>query len=253
MPEVQAGERLPLVVLLHGLGATGEQTVQQLDVVAFAQQKRFVYVAPDGMQDPTGRRFWNAGPACCDFFGTGVDDSARLRELIAHAVKQLPVDGRRVYVVGYSNGGFMAHQLACTHSEHVAAIVSIAGSGPVPQARCEPRDPVAVLEIHGDRDPIVPMKGGHLFGRSELPKIAGLRDSLQPWTEHNGCSSEVRSSDKLDLVPDVGGKETERAAFRDCNKAPVELWTVQGGAHYLALHSEALGHIWGFLAAQAKK
>jgi len=249
-PERSAGARLPLLVLLHGLGGSGSQIAADLGLDAFASQKGFAYVAPDGTLDPMGRRFWNAGSTCCNFFAAPVDDVARIRALIEHGARELFLDPARVSIVGYSNGGFMAHRLACELGEKVASIVSIAAAGP--HDACAAGAPVSVLEIHGDRDPVVPFAGGPLFGRAELPRVKDLVSSLAPWRSANGCTGEFRRQARLDLVADIAGAETDVLRPTQCAMAPVELWAVRGGSHYLALGKPAVEKIWDFIAKQAR-
>ena len=62
----------------------------------------FLYVYPDGTVDQEGRRFWNATDACCDDYGTGVDDSGYLRALIDAIITELNVDTEKIYLAGFS-------------------------------------------------------------------------------------------------------------------------------------------------------
>ena len=66
-----------------------------------------------------------------------------------------PVDVRRVYVVGHSNGAMLAQRLGCEESRRFVAVASVAGSLELPG--CVPRRAVAMLEIHGSADGQVPM------------------------------------------------------------------------------------------------
>ncbi|RLB45517.1 MAG: hypothetical protein DRI90_28360, partial [Deltaproteobacteria bacterium] len=145
-----AGARHPLFIYLHGLGASGRRLLSALDLAAFADRKQVFIVAPDGTRDSRGRRFWNASGACCDFDRSGVDDVAYLTALIDDVRARQPVDPKRIYVVGYSNGGFMAHRLACELSDRIAGIASFSGAA-YDATECT-AEPVTVLQVHGDRD-----------------------------------------------------------------------------------------------------
>jgi pimeloyl-ACP methyl ester carboxylesterase len=81
-----------------------------------------------GQQDRRGHRFWSATDACCNLDGLAVDDVAYLRAVIRDVSARHAVDPRRVFIVGHSNGGFMAHRMACEASDLVAAVVSLAGA-----------------------------------------------------------------------------------------------------------------------------
>ena len=130
---------MPLVMLLHGLNPWGGQGLEDYwQFTPLADQFGFLYLYPDGTVDSGGNRFWNATDACCDFDGTGVDDSGYLRDLMDEIELQLNVDPRRVYVGGHSNGGFMSYRMACDHAETIAAIMSLAGATFYDPANCTP-------------------------------------------------------------------------------------------------------------------
>src|SRR3954454_9408403 len=77
-----SGTPTPLVILIHGYGASGAGQESYFQLGAVADEQTFLYATPDGTPDATGRRFWNADDACCDFFGTGVDDVGHLNAMI---------------------------------------------------------------------------------------------------------------------------------------------------------------------------
>ncbi len=226
-------EPRPFVLLLHGLGGSGEEMVKGLGIEQLARQRHFSYAAPNGDFDRKGRRFWNAWRGCCDFDQTQPDHVARLRTMIEEAVKDPRVDAKRVWVLGFSNGGFMAHRLACEVSG-IAAIVSISGAGPSDSERCAPPAPVAVYEIHGNRDSLVPFLGEHEFGQADAVRTVTRWASLD-----KSCEKKPHDLGQRDLVPSLPGAETKREAFRGCRR-PIELWTVQGGTHTSALTAEML-------------
>ncbi|MGC4089226.1 MAG: alpha/beta fold hydrolase [Polyangiaceae bacterium] len=237
---------LPFVLVLHGLGGSGAEIAEALALTELARQKRFVFAAPSGGYDAEGRRFWNAGPSCCDFHGSGVDDVKRLFGLVDWATQSLHADPARVFVVGYSNGGFMAHRLACAAPQRLRAIVSLAASGPSAEA-CAGTSPLALLEMHGDVDPIVPYAGGHLFGQASYPLVNSVQTGLKPWLQRAGCSERAAPSESLDLDPRINGAETEIQRREGCSR-PIELWTVHGAGHRLPLGPAALEAVWRFLS-----
>ena len=93
-----------------------------------AEARGFLYCYPDGTIDRWGNRFWNATDACCDFGNTGVDDAGYLRGVIEEIARRFAVDRKRVYLIGHSNGGFMAYRMACQSADLIAGIASLAGT-----------------------------------------------------------------------------------------------------------------------------
>jgi polyhydroxybutyrate depolymerase len=244
----------PLVVMLHGYGSSGEAHAESFHLPALSDEAGFVLAYPDGLVDSRGKRFWNATEACCDFDGRGVDDVAYVTYLIDDVSSRMPIDARRIYVVGHSNGGFMAHRLACELAPRIAAIVSIAGAGRKDPSRCVPSEPVSVLEIHGDADDIIRTAGGRVFDMSgrEYP---GAVDTVTAWAKRLGCDPAMRpAGGPLDLDEVVAGPETTEADFTSCRGGvDVALWTVHGGDHLPHPSHAGLLAAWSWLAAHPKQ
>ena len=178
-----------------------------------------------------GHTFWNASRACCNFDGSVVDDSDYLSHVIATVVSTQGIDPERVYVVGHSNGGFMAHRLACEHAGQVAAIASLAGAVD-PDADCRPARPVSVLQIHGTADTTVSYDGGEIDGRpySSATKTVAL------WRRADGCRSDTRSGARLDADAKVAGDDLSPTTWTNCRgNTEVALWSIAGGSHTPAL------------------
>jgi polyhydroxybutyrate depolymerase len=244
------GERRPLLVYLHGLGGSGNEALANPALRALAERGRMVLVAPDGNIDRQGRRFWYAGPACCNQDGKAVNDVARLEALIAHWAERPEIDPTRVYIVGFSNGGFMAHRLACFMDDRLAAVVSLGGAGRAHDEACAPRSPIAVLEVHGDADPIVRYGGGRVLGERAFDPHPSAPDTFRDWAERLGCVG-APTVTAVDLDPRLPGPETEIAGHADCPLGAVELWTVRGGGHQVGTPA-ILERVGAWLAAHPK-
>jgi polyhydroxybutyrate depolymerase len=247
------GERRPLLIFLHGLGGSGAEALANPELRALAERGRMFLVAPDGFVDRAGRRFWNAGPACCNLDGKAVNDVARLEALIYHWRERPEIDPARVYVVGFSNGGFMAHRLACFMDDRLAAIVSIGGAGRAREEACGPTTLIAVLEVHGDADPIVAYGGGRIFNDRALDPHPSARDTFTDWADRLGCLSTVTPHvTSAELDPRLPGAETTIESYTDCPLGSAELWTVHGGGHQV-MTPALVRRVGDFLAANPKR
>ena len=170
-----AGTALPLVILLHGLGADGDRqenggTLDLLDMIAHGmtfgpdvEAMQFMLALPSGRKQGLFLRHlhWNATDACCSFTAAKEDDGAYIVSLIDVIAKHKAVSAQpsAVYLVGHSNGGFLAHQIACRFSEKITGIVTLAGMTFLDADACASgaiNEPLHVLHIHGDAD----VKGG---------------------------------------------------------------------------------------------
>lgn len=218
----------PLIILLHGYSSNGATQESYMRFRRLVDEFGFLYVHPDGTFDRVGNRFWNATDACCNFFNSGIDDSGYVRKIIDTLRDSYAIDGRRIYVVGHSNGGFMSYRLACDHAETIAAIASLAGATFLEEDDCTPAVPVHVLQIHGDQDNTVLYDGG-CFTKC----YPGAIDSVETWVAYDGCETTTEEGDPLDLDRDLPGDETTVLRYRSgCQPGGSgELWTIVDGSH----------------------
>jgi polyhydroxybutyrate depolymerase len=251
-PNLSGSEVAPLLVLLHGLGASGKGAFDVLGLRALGEKERTFVVAPDGSVDARGRRFWNAHPACCDFDRTGVDDVERLGKLIDDIASRHAVDRSRIYVVGFSNGGFMAQRLACRLGDRIAAFASIAGASPPAEEACTIGAPLGALAVHGDADDVVSYQGGTLFQRTGTPSHASARDTFAFWAERLGCQGKPTPGPRHDFEPKLEGEETLTESRARCKLGGAALWTVEGGGHLIGTRPKFVEQVWRFLEAYRK-
>lgn len=240
----------PLVVLLHGFRATAAIQDDYFQLSAYAQTKGFLVALPNGTKDPQGNTFWNASDACCNFFGSKVDDVGYIGAVIADMKNKYNVDPKRVYVVGHSNGGFMANRFACERADDVAAIVSLAGAAPGNTIPCNPSSPVAMLQVHGTADETVAYAGASFYPGG--PAFPGAKATVALWANKNGCANALEESGTIDLETSLDGAETKVASHM-CATGAAELWTITSGKHIPKFQSDWAARFYAFLEAHPKK
>lgn len=230
----------PLVVALHGLGGTGQEIGDDLQLTALSQERGFWLALPDGTANGNREQFWNPQD------GRPPWDVAYLAAVIDDARARHAVDPKRVFVVGFSLGAFLAHRLACDLAPRIAAIASIAGEVPSDPAQCAPAAPVSVVEIHGDRDKVIPYQPGTFGG--------GARETAGTWARNDRCSGALQpTGQRLDLVTDVPGDETLVEAVSGCPAGvSVELWTMEGAGHSPTAQAGFGANVYRFLTAHPK-
>ena len=224
----------PLIVLLHGYTATGAVQLAYFGLADVAEEQGILVAYPDGTVDGGGSQFWNATDACCNFSDSDVDDVAYLTAIMDDVAARYSVDPARVYMVGHSNGGFMSHRMACDRADRVAAIVSLAGATWADPEQCQPSEPVAILQVHGNSDATILYGGGEITGNA-YPAAA---DTVATWGALNGCTGELEASKtRLDLDGSIADDETrvDRTAGCPSASAEVELWTIELGSHVPSL------------------
>jgi polyhydroxybutyrate depolymerase len=238
------GERPPLLILLHGFGASGAIQDAYLGVSREATARGWVVLTPDGTRNGAGQRFWNARPSwCCDFERSGVDDLGYLTNLIDHATSRLGTDPRRVALIGHSNGGYMAHRMACAAADRIAAFASLAGGLPLAAADCAPARPVPALHIHGTLDAVVLYLG-------QPGVYVGAEAVVSRWAGYNRCAGPalVASGQRRDHEATLPFAETVALAAEAC-EAPAELWRITGGAHVPAFRPGFMPAVLAWLEA----
>ncbi len=230
-PAYDPATKTPLVVLLHGyqeIGAAAQE--QYFKLTPESDRRGFLYAMPEGTVDSQGKKFWNATEACCDFYGKDVDDSAYLSQLIDTVKASYSVEPTRVYLVGHSNGGFMAYRMACEHSAQITAIVSVAGAMNNDVSACKPERPVSVLQIHGTADESIAWAGG-MNGSAPYPSA---ETTIADWRRLDGCTDEADpSAAPIDLDAKLPGDETTVTTYSTgCrNSTKVVLWSIKNGLH----------------------
>ena len=225
-------QALPVVFVLHGFGADAE--LQETFVFRFTRQiesQQFLLVLPNGTTNSNGQRFWNATDACCDGFGSGVDDVGYLMGLLDELEAGYNIDSERVYFTGHSNGGFMSFRMACERPERIAAIMPLAGSTWLDPADCTSGAPVSVLDIHGTEDDSVPYLDSAYY--------PGAEARAARWAERAGCDlGAANEAPPMDLIDGVDGPETLVLEYREgCDDGKVvDLWTLDGVGHVPIFH-----------------
>lgn len=134
------GAPVPLVVALHGHGATWESWFQATKVCEWAEQEGYAVLCPQGR----GNLF---------YLGNGEKD---VYEAIADAQQLLAINPERIYLIGHSMGGWGTWQLACARPDFWAAIAPMSSWAPVDMLpNIEYLDPFIV---HGVADAAVEVR-----------------------------------------------------------------------------------------------
>jgi polyhydroxybutyrate depolymerase len=228
----EEGTPMPLVILLHGYTGSGLVQEGYFRIEPLAEELGFLYVVPDGTREDSAdaNRFWNATEACCNFYGSDVDDSGYLRHIIDTTSAAYSVDPKSVHFIGHSNGGFMSYRMACDHADAVASIASLAGATFADPADCVPSEPVAVLQIHGTADAVIEYEGG-TFGGAD----PGAVETAEIWAAYDGCAVTSTPGDNRDLDDGAAsdGEESTTLVWADeCDPGGLaELWTIPDGSH----------------------
>lgn len=217
----------PVVLAFHGGGGRGAAMVRLMRLNPLADARGFIVVYPDGVD-----HHWNDGRATIK---NKTDDVGFVSALLDDVGRHYPVNAKRVFAVGISNGAAFTERLGCDLSNRIHAIAAVSGNMPADIAgSCHPQHPVSVLQISGTNDPIMPYDGGAvktILGMGEGGNVLSVPDTVQLWARLNGCASAAPVEPMASVAPSDGTSVTERN-FRGCKDgAMVRLLTVTGGGH----------------------
>ena len=243
---------VPLVVILHGRFTSPDYVVPVFGLDTLAADRNALVVAPDGQRDPSGNHYWNATDACCDLYDERPDDVAYLTGLIEEVQARFRVDAKRIYLIGHSNGAFMAMRLACERADLIAAVISIAGAAAATVEACAPAQPVSLLQLHGDRDETIKYEGGTLRQQDGAAvAYPSAATTVASWAGYDGCGAAVDDA-PIDL-DGAATAETTRVHRDGCPAGiSVDLWTQVGAGHIPSLSRTAVTELWSWLAAHPK-
>lgn len=246
-------EPAPVVLVLHGSAASGER-MRRATGAAFdelADQHGAVVVYPDGQLD-----HWNdcrtapGNPARA----AAVDDVGFLRALVAGlaadpALAGQPIDDRRVFVFGLSNGGHMGLRLALEAPDLVAGVTAVAATLPVAgNSDCVASgQAVPVLFINGDKDPVSPYDGGTVtllgpFGnRGDVQSAGSSVHYFQKLAGYGSGPFEHRYPDE----DAADGTVATRQVWAEPGRPEVALVTIHGGGHTIPHPRKQFPRIFG--------
>jgi len=222
---VQKQKSVPLVIVLHGGGGNAKNAARVTGFSQKANTQGFIVVYPNGTSW-IGRNIsltWNSGNCCGYALENNIDDVGFIKTLIEKLEHELPIDPKRIYATGISNGAMMSYRLACELSDRIAAIGPVAGALNIRD--CKPTHPVSVVIIHGKDDKYVLYNGGKSLKMADNHERTDTPVSyaVSFWIKNNQCSGTPQKEEKGRLIKELyaGG----------LSGTEVLLYTIKGGEH----------------------
>ena len=240
---VGIGPSVPLVVLLHGRGSSGADEMAGGRWQTKADKEKFIVAAPDALDSYDGvehkrsptvqdwiRRNYRAlrGRNVLRWHG-GPNDVALIVSMIDRISVEWQIDQSRIYIVGFSRGGFMAHRMALEITDRLAG-VAVVSPDLEPEVKKASTRPLSFLLVSGDRDSVHPVS-------SDRPAA-----TMERWRAIDHC-------------PPLSNVDSESASLTvegagPCNEGTEIRYVI---AHGVAHHwTEALTHYsdisWAFLS-----
>jgi len=143
---MDASSKAPLLIFLHGRGKRGQNIGDMKGVGRWmlfgnVEKHKLLLVMPQCLKGKDGKGWWNVGD---------------LNLLLEHLKKNYNIDEDRIYLAGYSMGGFGTWAWAMSQPKAFAAIAPVSGGGDARRVAAIKHVPIWVF--HGKNDKIVPHK-----------------------------------------------------------------------------------------------
>jgi polyhydroxybutyrate depolymerase len=229
-----------------------------------ADEHGFIVVYPDGYKN-----HWNDCRKAASYAARkkNIDDEAFILALIEHFHSSFRADRKRVFVMGYSNGGHMAYRLALEMPERITAIAAVAANLP-PDDNCDCKKSgrsIPVMIMNGTKDPINPDGGGKIsiFGFGNRGMVISSRKSAEYFARLDSQDGAPEIS-KLSSTNHDDHTFVEKLEWNAPGKPEVILESIHAGGHvvpqpvfkaprFLGLTTHVINgpeEIWNFFSRQ---
>jgi polyhydroxybutyrate depolymerase len=227
-PQHDPARPTSIVLIFHGGGTNAKTMVRFSGLSETADQAGFLAVYPSGTGHNPNLLTWNGGNCCGYAMRQQTDDVGFVRALLDDLAAVAPLDERRIFATGMSNGGVMAYRLASDLSDRIAAIASV--SGPMGTDTCRPNRPVPVIHFHGTADEFAPYNGGRGPKSFSQVDFRSVDWTIEQWIAADGCpakGSVIRLPQGIDDPTSV----TRTTWGPGRAGSEVVLYTIEGGGH----------------------
>ncbi|MFO7881555.1 MAG: PHB depolymerase family esterase [Kosmotogaceae bacterium] len=232
VPDKIVKEKLPLVIVFHGLFGNSTYTKDTYGITELSDKKGFISVYPEGTgQLDNALLSWNVEFCCGYAMENKIDDVGYITELLTLIKQRYNVDNDRIYLIGFSNGGMLTYKLISEHPElfTAAAIVSSSPSGGSSEGSIihiePPKKSFPLIIFHGERDTIIPYHGG-FSGEENSSGIffSSILESVERW---------ANSMDALIVEENFTDQEKVivRKYLNENNHVIIEFYTLKEEGH----------------------
>lgn len=227
-----------VVVVLHGLGGTMND-IDFSSWPAIADTANIILISPQGLPYSsilgTMDGVFNSGmvitgtPLGDIAVNADINDVGFVNALMDTAVANYNIDNNKVYVTGFSNGGFMAQRLACELSSRIAAVASISGTRSMALPACAFNPVIPVAHFHGTEDSVVRWDGFVDLGSIAAQLGIGVDSLINLWTVAN----QTTTSPEIDTIGNSSDAlYISHSVYRNAaGESKVELFKIKGGVH----------------------
>lgn len=223
---------VPVVFMLHGGGGTMTNAQGFTNLNSVSNTNGFLAVYPQGYGIiPSGGFSWADGRGTSADIA-GVDDLGFIDKLLDTLIANYSIDTNKIYICGFSNGGFMTQRFACQQNQRFAAMASLGSIMDTTLfASCNPSRPIPMLFMLGTADPFVPYNGGPMIGSGPVLPIVGIDTLIHFWKINNNC---ITSNTPIN-VPNIDLTDSSTVTvfnYTNCScNSDISFYRINGGGH----------------------
>lgn len=222
-PNYNTSNPAALIIALHGLGDNMTNFSAGLNFSSIADTANIICIYPQALSDPFVGAAWNSSAGSLGYYpNSSIDDVGFIQALMDSAISTYAIDLSRIYVCGFSMGGFMTQKMALQANSRIAAFVSLSGTIGSGISSLNPGRQVPLAHFHGTADSVVTYSNGQ-YGW-DVDSLVNF------WVNNNACTPSPNIYNYPDISND--GLTVERHEYGNGNPASdFWLYKINGGAH----------------------
>lgn len=197
-----AGEIKGIALFLHGAPGSAKKVSGIFNAKGLTDNNQLLSISPQGSNASWGWSSVNDGDS------DNTEDTDFIVDLLAKVRAENNIASDKLYVFGYSAGGFMGYKLACQIPEQITALVSLAGQFRGDFSHCTTSTPIKLHHFHSPKDAEVPMNG------RSTGNIQSVAETLEHWRLINGCSEASTTTIHPGVIS--GSVSTETKTWEGC-------------------------------------
>lgn len=248
----EKSEALPVVFFLHGMGGD----MSNFSGLSYkAEAENYIMVVPQAVKDPKTGASWSAGEISIKGStykpNSTINDVGFINSLLDTVSTWYKINEEKVYVAGFSLGGFMTNKLACELGNKITAIASVSGTmSKKLLSNCNPKNIIPSLQIHSTTDDVISYKGlNSNIGAEELTAFWMKNNLAEKTIDTLNISNNVKDGfSALKFTYKGNNSENETILYRLAGPLHNESWyTISSKNDF-----DAINVIWDFFKSHTK-
>ena len=167
MPEGHDGKTpVGALVWVHGYRGTTMGVMRNGNLRRMVSDAGLALIAAQGVNGS-----WNLPYGPRTFNSTGAAEFTYFNAVLDDAATRFPIDRNRIIAAGFSAGGMMVWNLACSNPDNFAGFIPMSGTFWLKPPKSCVGPASSIVHIHGDADRTVPLRG-RTIGKTKQGEVA---------------------------------------------------------------------------------